>query len=143
MLLKDYPHTLGAAALKVGMPDAVLLELQDEWNAFCKEHAEEDYEEVELEYDLHMSRLGGVTVIITPEKDELQVAVQVVELEEDADGGLEEGEVKRVDPLEHPEVWEACNPTEQLKAEPRVPPNAKCPCGSGKKFKKCCGKQAA
>ena len=28
----------------------------------------------------------------------------------------------------------------QLKAPPKIGRNAPCPCGSGKKYKKCCGK---
>lgn len=31
-------------------------------------------------------------------------------------------------------------PVEQAHAEPTVGRNDPCPCGSGKKFKKCCGK---
>jgi SWIM/SEC-C metal-binding protein len=31
------------------------------------------------------------------------------------------------------------NPTQPMKAEKKVGRNAPCPCGSGKKYKKCCG----
>jgi SWIM/SEC-C metal-binding protein len=31
------------------------------------------------------------------------------------------------------------NPTSPMKAEQKVGRNAPCPCGSGKKYKKCCG----
>lgn len=32
------------------------------------------------------------------------------------------------------------HPTQPMKAEQKVGRNAPCPCGSGKKYKKCCGK---
>lgn len=34
-------------------------------------------------------------------------------------------------------------PRPYRRAEPRVGPNEPCPCGSGKKFKKCCGRPGA
>jgi hypothetical protein len=38
------------------------------------------------------------------------------------------------DPAERVEV------VEPIRAKPRIPRNAKCPCGSGRKYKKCCGR---
>ena len=35
--------------------------------------------------------------------------------------------------------FEFLNP-EQIKSFDKIPRNSKCPCGSGKKFKHCCGK---
>jgi len=48
------------------------------------------------------------------------------------------GEVSGADHA--PPPWVARNPKNprQIYAEQRVPPNEKCPCGSGKKFKRCC-----
>lgn len=34
----------------------------------------------------------------------------------------------------------AIEPVERIRAEKRVSPNSKCPCGSSKKFKRCCGR---
>jgi preprotein translocase subunit SecA len=42
---------------------------------------------------------------------------------------------------EAPEARERPRPKPIRRAMPKVGPNDKCPCGSGKKYKKCCGKQ--
>ena len=37
-------------------------------------------------------------------------------------------------------VWRAFSPVKPLRAVKQIMPNAPCPCKSGKKFKKCCGR---
>jgi hypothetical protein len=44
-------------------------------------------------------------------------------------------------PPEGQPVPHAPIPIESISAEPKVPRNAPCPCGSGRKYKKCCGRE--
>ena len=50
------------------------------------------------------------------------------------------GQLKPKPSREHPPDSEPVIPTHILRAEKQTQPNQPCPCGSGRKYKKCCGK---
>ena len=144
MKLKDYPHKLAPAAATVKMPERILRDLQVEWDAECQARGEEPFDEVSFEYESHVNKLGIVFIVLEPEKDGIKIAIKAADIPDEVEDELGVGEdiditwAKTVDPLEHPEIWDEFNPVAALRSDRRVGPNEPCPCGSGKKSKKCC-----
>lgn len=149
MKLKDYPHKLAHAAAAIKMPGRIFRDLCTEWDAECRERGEEPFDEVSFEYESHVNRQGIVFIVLEPEKDGIKIIVKAADIpdlaNDEPEDDLEVGEdidltnAKTIDPLKQPEIWDELNPVTQMKAERRIGPNEPCPCGSGKKAKKCCG----
>ena len=101
--------------------------------------------ELNLEFPFYESRQGFVTLFVGYGDEQLDAGLI---LEDSTDEDAEPQEIWASEAPEWTEdqkkmlesAWEPFDPVKPLKAEPRTSPNAKCPCNSGKKFKKCCGK---
>lgn len=75
----------------------------------------------------------GVELILPPEDDDPQVDCLKFE------HGDEDMSPSKQDDAFWREVWTPFYPVATiLNAAPKIQPNQSCPCGSGKKFKKCC-----
>jgi hypothetical protein len=126
---KDYVPLIRERALGLGAHDDAVEILTAEWLAFCSEHPAVDPEEVSLEVDLWPSRQGLVTVVLEPGMADMALTVKLAD--------PETGEVSQPDPVP-PLAWAKFMPEPRREADRKFPLNAKCPCGSGKKYKKCC-----
>jgi len=134
--LKDYDEKIGPACKAVGMPDAVFSELIEEWVRFRIKHADKDPEDISFEYELFPTTEGLISVVLEPDQGQMAVTVKAEDIDfDDSEGGS--GAVRELHQVP-PEAWVAILPTEQLQADRKVQPNAPCPCGSGRKAKKCC-----
>jgi len=86
-------------------------------------HKVKDTEEIQmmLEWCENMGGISGLQGLMPPKSD------RVVIMDEEMD----------------PFYWEGMRPVMQpVIKEEKIYPNAPCPCGSGKKYKKCCGRRA-
>lgn len=130
--------------------------LQERWHGaplkdYSVLHGEIGIQAVQWSCDLHLSCHGEVEFVVDWRKRE-GVACGPVVWDEDADGEEKEtsfiidsrAEDVHASTREWLEgVWKpvpVIETVQTLKAEKRVGPNDKCPCGSGKKHKKCCGR---
>jgi len=129
MTLKEYDDLILPVTRKAGMPDGIHAELLSEWKQFRKEHAGEHPEDISFEYELFPTKRGLISVVLEPDEGKINLTVKAED--------METGETVELDPVP-PEAWDPIFPSTQLTAEKVIPPNAKCPCGSGKKYKKCC-----
>jgi preprotein translocase subunit SecA len=64
-------------------------------------------------------------------EEEAKLKEMMQKLEQEANEGIQ---------LQHESSLEPQEPRQPIKAEKKIPRNAPCPCGSGKKYKNCCGK---
>jgi len=84
---------------------------------------------VRFDGDVHL----GVKLFKTEDQWEYDEPYAVIEHDRDIKSGTFSRE-------RLPEVWRTVPVVETIIAEKKTRPNEKCPCGSGRKFKKCCGR---
>lgn len=139
------------AARNILMPDHVFESLLLKWRNWTKlpEHPETE-DDFFIDLELHEARAGFVTaffhydrgVVIPGVAIEAEKERNDVELEgcDDLDPPSDEQEI---DWLKH-HVWmpaeQSLRIVETIRGTKKAKPNEKCPCGSGKKHKKCCGR---
>jgi SEC-C motif-containing protein len=134
------------------MPPAILADLQTAWAAF--KGPVKNKTKFTFSRGLHESRHGFVVLQAKWERQKLDIGFMLIPLEGDDEEDFDETDepitlwnsIAPRRPSEDErkwleEVWTAIIPTEQIvKKEKAIQPNDPCSCGSGKKFKKCCGR---
>jgi hypothetical protein len=130
MTLPEYADKLVEAMRALKAPELVIDDLKEEWLNFAKEHEGEDPEELSFELELFPSCEGVISVVCEPEAGEMRLTVKA----EDPDTG-------RVADLRPVPIgaWTPIWPEQAMTADKKIPANSHCPCGSGKKYKRCCG----
>jgi hypothetical protein len=156
-VVRQHPLTEEMVKL-LRMPPMTFQNFAAEWAAFAG--PVKDKTKFTFSKGLHESKHGFVVLQVKWERGELDVGFMLlplqdtsVELEEDEELPEEDDlvtvwastldekymvadEVKWLE-----EIWNPFTPVEQIiKTEKKIQPNDPCSCGSGRKFKKCCGR---
>jgi len=128
---------------KLCVPEALGKKLQTRWAQF--KGPVDNLDKFKIFEDVHESRLGYVILAAKWERCALDLGV--VALNEDDDVALEiwlsqahnwPPDIQKTLEI----LWTEIKPVQSLKAQARIGPNAPCPCNSGRKYKKCCGRFA-
>jgi SEC-C motif len=140
-----------ALAARLHMPKKCLGELQKLWRDPPLEcDYEGEPEKFSLRIGLHESRHGFVDVEVhwSEKAGKLDLGVHLYNDDEDpekktetlwASQQMQTATAQEIEKLE--QIWIAVEPVAQIVLTSiEIRPNAKCPCGSGKKHKKCCGR---
>jgi len=145
-IARENPITAGLVA-PLHMPEIMRRRLARAWDTMKDPGGSLNAFDIEVE--AHQSRQGHVTLIARYENGTVRPGVELVNYIENARDDEDDIDVKRIYADEASEegrsaawwrwLWERFEPVGTLHAGPRVGPNDPCPCGSGRKAKKCCG----
>jgi hypothetical protein len=143
-IIKDNPVTVELIA-PLGMPPEVLLKVQDTWNNF--KGPVNTTRKFSVFYE-HGESCAGFVVVELKWDGKLDVAARIFDEDDEEIVGspLWVSALRNLKTLEkarfEPErLWKIIVPVVQIKNREKVTqPNAPCVCGSGKKYKKCCGR---
>lgn len=129
--------------------EAVMQQIRD---AFAKDQVSDELMDLECVEERsrrsEADRFNNLEPIEIDAIEELQGWDSFSHHADDDESGLMTFEEELTEPWNKPEVWQDPDDWEEpdvppvgtiVRSEPRVGRNDPCPCGSGKKFKKCCG----
>lgn len=123
----------------VGMPERIFKKLNREWERY---RDTSNLDEFTIEVECHESTKGFVIAFVRYHDLEAFLGFMLVN---DEDEIYHEEEASN-DPMPkdkkefYEAVWKSFEPVIQMVAEKKTRPNEKCPCQSGKKWKRCCGR---
>jgi hypothetical protein len=131
-------NPIDALCDRVFMPADLKDELVERWNQVTEIQSDGT---IEIALDGHQSVHGFAQPTAVWTGSEAHVGVMLWVESEDDDADEDAPRVVFEDEGDKDfwtRVWTEFEPIRQLTAEPRVLPNKPCPCGSGRKAKRCC-----